>query len=79
MSKAYSVGDRIKLILDKERSPDNQWHGKTGEIIDISFDDAASVTGNPEDNFMYKIRLAEGEVPDIHFRRKDLEKVFDNG
>jgi ribosomal protein L21E len=69
------VGDRVKLILDKEVSPDNKWHGKTGEIIDIEFDDAGSVTGDSEDNFMYKVELDNGEVPDIHFRRHDLKRV----
>jgi ribosomal protein L21E len=75
IASAYQKGDQVKLILDKERSPDNQYHGKTGEIIDVSFDDAGSVTGDPEDNFMYKVKLDNGEVPDLHFRRQDLTKI----
>jgi len=75
MAESYNVGDRVKLLLDKERSPDNQWHGATGEIIDIQFDDAGTVTGDTKDNFMYKIRLDDGTVPDIHFRRKDLKTL----
>lgn len=66
------IGDRVKLILDKEVSPDNQWHGKTGKVIDIAFDDAASVTSDPKDNFMFKIELEDGTVPDVHFRRGDI-------
>lgn len=50
-----------------------QYHGKKGRITTIEFDDAGSVTGNSEDTFMYTVELAEGEVPDIHFRRRDLE------
>lgn len=65
----------MKLILDKERSIDNQYHGKTGEIIDVQFDDAGSITGNPEDNFTYTVKLDNGETPKIHFRRHDLKKV----
>jgi ribosomal protein L21E len=70
--QGIQIGDRVKLILDKEVSPDNQWHGKTGRIIDVSFDDAASVTDDPKDNFMYKIELEDGIVPDVHFRRADI-------
>jgi len=66
------IGDRVKLILDKEISRDNRWHGKIGEVIDISFDDAASVTGNPKDNFLYKVELEEGTIPEVHFRRADI-------
>ncbi|WP_248896140.1 hypothetical protein [Haloplanus halobius] len=74
IAQAYQKGDRIKLILDKERGPDTHLHGKTGEIIHIEFDDASSITGNSEDNFIYTIQLDNGEIPDIHFRRYDLRK-----
>jgi len=70
--RGIQIGDRVKLILDKEISPDNQWHGKIGEVIDIAFDDAASVTNDPKDNFMFKIKLDDKTVPEIHFRRDDL-------
>ena len=72
---AFQKGDRVKLILDKERGPDTHLHGKTGEIIDIQFDDASAVTGNSEDNFIYTVELDNGAVPDIHFRRHDLKKL----
>ena len=74
-NSSFQIGDQVKLILDKERSPDNRLHGKKGEIIDISFDDVGSITGDSEDNFQYKIQLEDGKIPDIHFRRKDLEKL----
>lgn len=72
---ALQVGDRVKLVLDKERSSDNTFHGKTGEITDIRFDDLGQTTGNPQDNFMYTVKLDNGEIPDIHFRRHDLSKL----
>ena len=54
-NSAFKVGDKVKLILDKEVGPDTHLHGKEGEIIDISFDDAGSVTGDSKDNFQYKV------------------------
>lgn len=74
--QAFQKGDKVKIIID-EIDPDMNLHGKKGEIINIEFDDAASVTGNPEDNFMYTIELENGEVPDIHFRRRDIKKIED--
>jgi hypothetical protein len=64
-------GDRVKVITDTV-NPDMVHHGRTGEIIDVSKDDAGSVTGNPEDDYMYTVQFENGEVPDIHFRRRDL-------
>lgn len=71
---AFQKGDRVRIVID-EIDPDMDYHGEEGKITDISFDDAASVTGNPEDNFMFKVELKDGEVPDIHFRRNDLKKI----
>lgn len=72
-NSAFQVGDKIKLILDKEKGPDSHLHGKKGEIIDITFDDAGTVTGDSQDNFQFKVKLENGNVPDLHFRRKDLK------
>lgn len=71
---SFQKGDRIRIIID-EVDPDMHLHGKEGEIISISFDDAGSVTGNSEDNFMFKVELENGKIPDIHFRRNDLKKI----
>jgi hypothetical protein len=70
---AFQIGDWVKLILDKERSPDNQLHGKPGEITDTEFDYLGETTGKPQDSFIYTVKLDNGEVPDIHFRRHDME------
>lgn len=75
IADALQVGDKVKLILDKERSPDTRYHGKKAEIVDIGFDDVSSVTGDPEDNFIYTVALENSEVPEIHFRRRDLKKL----
>jgi len=66
------VGDRVKLILDKERSPDNRWHGETGTITRITADAAGDVTGDEMDSLLFEVELDSGEAPDVHFRWKDL-------
>lgn len=69
-------GDKVKIILDDEKTPDaEKFHGKEAEIVDIEFDDAGTVTGDSEDNFMFTLELENGEVPDIHFRRKDIMPI----
>lgn len=66
IKQAFQVGDKVKLILDKETSPDNQYHGRTGIIKYIEFDDAGSVTGDTEHNFIYTVKLDNGGMPDIY-------------
>lgn len=69
------VGDRVKLILDKERSPDNRWHGEIGTITNITADAASKVTGDVMDSAMFEVELddvPEDEQPEIHFRYDDL-------
>ena len=71
---AFQVGDNVRIVIDTI-DPDMQYHGKKGEIIEIQFDDAGSVTGDPEDNFIYDVELENGERPNIHFRRADIKKI----
>lgn len=59
----------------QQTGPDTHLHGRKGRIIEIDFDDAGSLTGDSEDNFMYKVELDNGEIPDIHFRRHDLKRI----
>lgn len=66
-------GDKVKVILDDENTPDAmKFHGRTAEITEIEFDDAGSVTGDSKDNFMYSLKFKNGEEPNIHFRRNDI-------
>jgi|APHM01.1.fsa_nt_gi hypothetical protein len=68
------VGDKVKVVLDDEQTPDTErFHGREAKIIDIEFDDASSVTGDGEDNFMVEIEFEDGEKPEIHFRGRDLK------
>jgi len=69
------IGDRVKLILDKERSPDNRWHGKTGTITAMYKDAAEDVTGDMIDNLLFEVDIdgvSDEEQPDLHFRYDDL-------
>jgi hypothetical protein len=69
-------GDEVKIVLDDEQTPDaEKYHGRKAEIVEIDFDDAGSVTGDSEDNFMYSLRFENGDEPEIHFRRNDIMTV----
>lgn len=65
-------GDRVKLILDKERSPDNKWHGETGVVKEVYADDLGKETRTPVDSLLFEVELDNGEVPEVHFRFDDL-------
>jgi len=70
------VGDRVKLILDKEQSPDNQWHGETGTITRITADAAGEVTADKMGALLFEVELDDvEEQPDIHFRWEDIEPL----
>lgn len=69
------VGDRVKLILDKERGPEARWHGETGTITRITADAAGDITGDPMDSLLFEIELDSGEEPGVHFRWDDIEPL----
>lgn len=51
----------------KNAAPKTSGTARPKEIIDIQFDDAASVTCNSKNNFMYTVQLDDGEIPEIYF------------
>lgn len=71
----YQVGDVVEIVIDDEDDPDSQCHGMEGEVIEVGSDDLGGLTGDPSDDFMYAVELENGEVPGVHFRERDLERV----
>lgn len=51
-------------------APDQQ-----SKIIEVGSDDLAGLTGDPANDFMYTVELGNGEIPSVHFRERDLERV----
>lgn len=73
------VGDRVKLILDKEVGPDNRLHGETGTITRILKDAAGDVMGDPLDSLLFEVEVDDVEAqPDIHFRYRDIIRLEEN-
>jgi len=68
------VGENRTEAEEQGNSPDQEvCLNMRNDIGGGSWYDVSSVTGNSEDNFIYTIELVNGEVPEIHFRRHDLE------
>lgn len=67
----FSIGDRVRADLPDETDPDHeQFHGRSGEVIEIFEDDAGLETGDERDEIIYRVRLDNGEKAD--FRWRDL-------
>lgn len=67
----FSSGDRVRADLPDKSDPDHeQYHGRSGEVIEVFDDDAGMETGDERDDTLYRVRLEDGEVAD--FRWRDL-------
>lgn len=63
------VGDTVRInILD---DVDYKYHGRHGEIVEIVEDDLGNLTGNEEDNNIYKVEFEDEST--MSFRQHDLE------
>ncbi len=67
---SYQPGERIRVDIPDETDPDFQYHGKNGEIISVIRDDASDITGDPQDDGIYRVELDVGDVVDV--RARDL-------
>lgn len=67
---SYKKGERARIDIPDETDPDFEFPGKNAEIISIIEDQASSVTGDPEDDAIYRVALDVGDVIDV--RSRDL-------
>jgi ribosomal protein L21E len=72
--KRFTVGDRVRVDIPDRDDPDfNDYHGRRGEVVDVSEDAAHTITGDSRDSVVYRIRLDGGD--EIDFRWRDLRPV----
>ena len=70
----FSEGDRVRVDIPDETDPDHElYHGRHGEVVELSDDDANEVTGDDRDSLIYRIQLDDGERVD--FRWRDLRPL----
>ncbi len=70
---SYSVGDRVRIAIPDPADPDHLYHGATGEITEIIEDDLGDVTGDPRDDYLYRVEL-DSDIGTIDLRHRDLER-----
>lgn len=66
--RPFDIGDRVRIDIPDETDPDFQFHGKNGEIISIIRDDASDITGDPQDDGLYRVELDGGGTVDVRAR-----------
>jgi ribosomal protein L21E len=67
----FAMGDRVRVDIPDTSDPDfDRYHGRHGEVREVLEDDAGDLTGDREDNLLFRVELDSGEIAD--FRRRDL-------
>lgn len=68
--------DRVRIDIPDESDPDHdRFHGKHGQVTLVFEDAGAKVTGDAQDDRLYRVELDSGETED--FRRRDLRPPLD--
>lgn len=73
--KWIGVGSRVRIDIPDETDPDFRLHGEHGLLVKVIEDAAGSVTGDEEDNNLYRINLDNGEKVDV--RARDIRPAID--
>lgn len=71
----YSVGDRVEAFIPQADDPDHQYHGKTGEVVDVFEDDLSEELDNPSRGFIYTVEFEDSDLGRADFRFEDLDPV----
>jgi len=69
--RRFEVGDRVQIDIPDTDDPDfDEYHGRTGEIIEILEDDADEQTGDERDAYLFMIEFTTNRRG--QFRWRDL-------
>lgn len=71
---SYQVGDRVRVAIPDASDPDHRYHGKTGRIEEVLQDDLSQITGDPRDDFLYRVRFDDDSLGKMSFRHHDLSR-----
>jgi hypothetical protein len=58
--KSVEPGDCVRNDIPTRDNPDFQYRGERREVIEILRDDAGASTGDEQDSYLYRVRLASG-------------------
>ena len=71
-SLSYQVGDRVRVWISDNTDPDSKYDGEVGRIEEVIQDDLSSVTGNQQDDFLFRVVLEDEDLGTMSFRHRDL-------
>jgi hypothetical protein len=67
--KRFDTGDRVRIDIPDETDPDYQrLHNAQGTVVEIIQDDAGAVTGDSREEYLFHIKLDDGETVDVRWR-----------
>lgn len=72
---SYEIGDRVRVTIPDSDDPDHRYHGEVGQIEEVLQDDLSGVTGDPRDDFLYRIRFDDDALGRMSFRHHDLRRA----
>lgn len=67
------IGHRVRVNIPDSDDPDHKFHGKTGEVIDISQDDLGIMFDDPRLKYLIKVKFDDDELGTMTFRLHDLK------
>lgn len=71
----YQVGDRVRVVISDTADSDHRYHGETGRIEEVLQDDLSGVTGDPRDDYLYRVAFDDESLGRMSYRHHDLRSV----
>lgn len=72
---AYQPGDRVQVDIPNPDDPDHRYHDEVGTVSAVYVDDLGTLTGNPEDDYLYTVVFDDEDLSKKDFRHTDLTTV----
>ncbi len=75
MVSQFSIGEEVRIDIPDKTDPDfEEYHGRSGQVVNIFRDNLRMATERSSDGFLYTIRFDDGTTQS--FREKDLRPTI---
>jgi hypothetical protein len=69
----YQIGEDIRVDIPDPSDPDHHYHAEVGTIVEVVEDDLGSLTGTPQDSYLYTIDFDDPSLGTMDFCHSDLK------
>ena len=71
-----NTGDTVRVVINEGSSlKRKKYNDRVAKIQEIYSKEDNSISGNPEEDLLYRLKFRDGKIPEESFKRRNLVSI----